>query len=142
MPRGQSWGDDKIARLFHMRDELQMSWHEIGARFGVSGPCACTRYNYHSAKRRIAEQRARVLAEAADVARRPPIVVPRPVAPPQAPAVAAPPPAPPDAVKRPRYFHDGDMEIRSRIASQGLTAGFLGDPPPGRSALDQRGAGK
>ncbi len=40
--------------------------------------------------------------------------------------------------KRPRYFSDADNDIRARIARQGLTAGFLGDPPPGRSALDQR----
>lgn len=33
-----------------------------------------------------------------------------------------------------------DNELRSRIALQGLTAGLLGDPLPGRSALDQRNA--
>lgn len=31
-----------------------------------------------------------------------------------------------------------DAELRARIAAQGVTAGLLGDPPPGRSALDQR----
>lgn len=31
-----------------------------------------------------------------------------------------------------------DAEIRSRIADQGVTAGLLGDPPAGRSALDKR----
>lgn len=34
-----------------------------------------------------------------------------------------------------------DAELRSRIQSQGITAGLLGDPPPGRSALDQLRAG-
>jgi hypothetical protein len=34
-----------------------------------------------------------------------------------------------------------DAELRARIAVQGLTAGLLGDPPAGRSALDQRGNG-
>lgn len=48
----------------------------------------------------------------------------------------------PGHVKRPRYFHDADADLRGRIARQGLTAGFLGDPPPGRSALDQREASK
>ena len=28
--------------------------------------------------------------------------------------------------------------LRDRIAAQGVTAGVLGDPPPGRSALDQK----
>jgi len=29
-------------------------------------------------------------------------------------------------------------ELHLRISGQGLTAGFFGDPPPGRSALDER----
>jgi hypothetical protein len=33
-----------------------------------------------------------------------------------------------------------DAELRSRIQSQGITAGLLGDPPAGRSALDQKRA--
>jgi hypothetical protein len=31
-----------------------------------------------------------------------------------------------------------DAELRSRIAIQGVSAGLLGDPMPGRSALDQK----
>lgn len=34
-----------------------------------------------------------------------------------------------------------DAEIRNRIAEQGVTAGLLGDPMPGRSALDKHRAG-
>lgn len=37
--------------------------------------------------------------------------------------------------------HLVDADMRSRIALQGLTAGFFGDPLPGRSALDQKRAG-
>lgn len=44
----------------------------------------------------------------------------------------------PGRVHRPRYIHEADMDIIARIDRQGLTAGFLGDPPPGRSALDQK----
>ena len=33
-----------------------------------------------------------------------------------------------------------DAELRGRIATQGVTAGLLGDPLPGRSALDKRNA--
>jgi len=47
-----------------------------------------------------------------------------------------------EPVKRPRYFSEIDADIIGRIARQGITAGFLGDPPPGRSALDQREACK
>jgi hypothetical protein len=34
-----------------------------------------------------------------------------------------------------------DAELRSRISEQGITAGLLGDPRPGRSALDAKKAG-
>lgn len=34
-----------------------------------------------------------------------------------------------------------DAELRSRIELQGVTAGLLGDPMPGRSALDRKHAG-
>lgn len=35
-----------------------------------------------------------------------------------------------------------DAELRSRIEVQGVTAGLLGDPMPGRSALDRKLAGE
>jgi hypothetical protein len=35
-----------------------------------------------------------------------------------------------------------DAELRSRIEVQGVTAGLLGDPMPGRSALDRKRAGE
>lgn len=34
-----------------------------------------------------------------------------------------------------------DAELRARIGEQGVTAGLLGDPPPGRSALDKMRSG-
>lgn len=34
--------------------------------------------------------------------------------------------------------NDWNAEILRRIKAQGLTAGFFGDPPPGRSALDKK----
>ncbi len=41
------------------------------------------------------------------------------------------------------YRYTVDAELRARIESQGVTAGLLGDPPAGRSALDQkRGAAR
>lgn len=35
-----------------------------------------------------------------------------------------------------------DAELRDRIGAQGVTAGLLGDPMPGRSMLDKRLAGR
>jgi hypothetical protein len=53
-------------------------------------------------------------------------------------AQAAPSPSPSRAVKTSTLV--ADAEIRARIAIQGPN-GLLGDPLPGRSALDQRKAG-
>lgn len=70
-----------------------------------------------------------------------------------APEVYVEPPAPPlqpvdNAGARPpsvrrvsTYVLVADAELRARIALQGLTAGIFGDPPPGRSALDEKKRG-
>ncbi|BAL77051.1 hypothetical protein [Bradyrhizobium cosmicum] len=54
-------------------------------------------------------------------------------------------PVPPPVVERrrmPSLDHLRERaELQLRIDRQGLTAGFFGDPPPGRSALDQRRSG-
>ena len=50
--------------------------------------------------------------------------------------------APPSARRVSTHVLIADSELRSRIALQGLTAGLLGDPLPGRSALDERNAQK
>lgn len=139
MPRGRKWTRGKIALMFHLRDVEKMSWKEIGERFGIRPANCCTRYNYYNSKRRVAEIRARVRAEAAEAATRPPAPPPPPPKPVQSKPVAAPPKAPPEPARRPRYFHDADTFVTGRIARQGITAGLLGDPPPGRSALDRRG---
>nr|WP_246718530.1 hypothetical protein [Bradyrhizobium elkanii] len=50
-----------------------------------------------------------------------------------------------EQVLRPRARRQQDLgvlrdwaDLRGRIAERGLTGGWFGDPPPGRSALDQR----
>lgn len=136
MGRGTNWPEARIAELLRLRDVEKLRFHEIGKRLGTTAASAGTRYNYHSAKRRIVEATARVRAESADGASMPPVVVPRAPAPPPASVVAA--QASPEVVQRRRYFHDADNDMRARIARMGLTGGLFGDPPPGRSALDQR----
>lgn len=142
MPRGQNWKPEKVARLIHMRADLGMPWADIGAAMGEKPANCCTRYNYHQAKKRIADIRARVRAEVAEGSCRASATAPQQTA--QSPAhfAVAPSVVPPEPSKRPRYFHHPDADIRGRIARQGITAGLFGDPPPGRSALDQREARK
>lgn len=138
--RGRTWTTREIDRLFAMRDRMRMKWLDIARDLGRCGPgrdgpaAVCAAYIYWKAKfAREAEMRAAGIE--------PPKRMPRLAAeynPPIAasPFVAASLAAP---VKRPRYFHDADAFVTSRIARQGITAGLLGDPPPGRSALDRRG---
>lgn len=134
----RTWTQQMIDHLIHMREVEKMTWDAIGAAFGVTGANCCTRYHHRQAKIRIAEAREAARARAAHLAANGIVAAPPLPSPPPAPVIAG----PPLAVHRPRYFHAADNDIRSRIARQGLTAGFLGDPPPGRSALDQREAGK
>lgn len=47
----------------------------------------------------------------------------------------------PVAAARPRYFAGDNVLLLARVAAQGVTAGLLGDPPAGRSALDKKRAG-
>lgn len=110
----RTWTDEKLKRLVLLRDGKRMKWKAIGAAFGVDGALCCTKYHLYKANLRIAERRKQLSA-----APPPPIVFT---------------PADPDK----RYFQDADADLRLRIARQGLTAGVFGDPPAGRSALDQR----
>lgn len=113
----RKWSRADIDRLFHMKDVLKLKWRPIGEAFGVSAAMACTRYQYYK--------------NGGDSAG-PPAVRPAKLDSPPKPARAA------EIIHRPRYFHEADADIAARIRRQGLTAGFLGDPPPGRSALDRR----
>lgn len=142
------WSPAKIDRLFEMRDVEDMTWAQIAEEFHYTGANCCTRYKYYKTKRHIeAIRRGDVAPDSQPVVsrrsrwtqpRKPvPAVVVKPVKPvkPQKLKQA---PASEPVIHRPRYFHEADADIVARIERQGLTAGFLGDPPPGRSALDQR----
>lgn len=140
-----------IHRLIDMRDRQGMKWIDIAAAVGRTGTnpkagCATCYSAYKYWKEKLA-QPAKTRAAGTEPtkwetrrAEHPAEVSPDAVTIAAAPIVAD---LPTEAIKRrPSYFSDADNDIRARIARQGLTAGFLGDPPPGRSALDQREAGK
>jgi len=115
------WERANIDRLFSMREVQRLKWREIGNAFGLSAAMCCARYQYYKGAGSSSDAPAAAPAVAATLAA--PVKTMRPVEP---------------VIHRPRYIHEADMDIIARIDRQGLTAGFLGDPPEGRSALDQR----
>jgi hypothetical protein len=74
----------------------------------------------------------------AKVRKAPPKPVPKPKPPTLVFMQAQPGPDPKRAIPTSRLILDA--ELRSRISEQGITAGLLGDPPSGRSALDRKRA--
>jgi hypothetical protein len=117
MPR-YTWVGERLARLLELGDGHKRTrkraggtWVDIGAEFGITGPGAFKAYQKHARKRELGLGTRDHL----------------PIA-----------PAPDDRDRRGCYT---PSDILARIERQGLTAGFLGDPPPGRSALDRKRAG-
>lgn len=123
----RTWTDEQIALMIKLRDVEGLPWNEIGERFGFTAAKCCIKYHNVKSADRIAARRKEMR-----VAAGPPAAIP---------ARGAELRFLNEPVARPRYFSDADQFIRARIERQGLTAGFLGDPPPGRSALDEKRAG-
>jgi hypothetical protein len=136
--RGERWTERELARLVGLREKHCMTWSAIAELFPGRTIGACT-IAYHM----IGVRRSRDAARAAALALAPaPLkirtaIAHRVLAP--APARAMP-PASPHVVATSRLV--ADAELRDRIAGRGLTAGFFGDPAPGRSALDRKRAGE
>lgn len=151
MPRGRSWTEIEVNRLIALRDDERLIWSVIARKLGRSagadggvGQC-CAAYRFHTARR--TRRAAMIAAGLTPSARRVPRdnyqkakrdTTPTTVAIEPVPVEVASPSAP----ARRRYFSDNETSVMARIAAQGLTAGYFGDPPPGRSALDQRQVGK
>lgn len=85
---------------------------------------------------RIRGQKRNEEFERARVAPKTPVAIVPPVKPAIVPAIAR--PAKPSARSTSTARLVMDAELRSRIELQGITAGLLGDPMPGRSALDRK----
>lgn len=124
------WKGGELKELFRLRDELRLGWDEIAARFPGRSGNSCRQAWYSRRDAAGAASRKAKSATPAAAAGKPPIAAP--------PAVAA---ALAGPIRRPRYFSELDAEIVARIERQGLTAGFCGDPLPGRSALDRKRTG-
>jgi hypothetical protein len=137
----RAFSDADIDRLIEMRDVLKMRWRAIGVEFGDTASNCCWRYKYYTDKRRLEGLReGEPLPPRRTRTWSPPTTPNKPC------TVMPPPKAKPVVIAkvavpnehRPRYFHEADADIAARIDRQGITAGLLGDPPAGRSALDQK----
>ncbi len=130
----QHWTDELDRQLFDLRSE-GVAWREIAIRIGRSRRACENRFSL--AKRKMLEAGGIILADANSKKRKAKRRYYR--VPAIDPPAALPPPEP-----SPRSFRLAilaqDAELRNRIAIQGPN-GILGDPLPGRSALDQKRQG-
>lgn len=134
------WSKDEDERLLRMRDFELLGFDRISAKMPGRTAAACQiRYYKHLAEARDLTPRRsgpKPVGKAIGFWRRPRIVV----------VPLAPKPAPPTLetfAQRGRVLSTEalreDAALRARIEICGdLTRGYFGDPPPGRSALDQR----
>jgi len=112
------WTDKDTRRLVYMREVERRPWAKIAACFPERSHQSCeVRYWYIHHRMLDAGER----------------FAPDRTAKPQQAAARSP-------TKSPTSYHAliTDRELRSRIETQGITAGLLGDPLPGRSALDKK----
>ena len=140
-----AWTSAEYDALLRLRDAEGLCWADVGA--GLPGRTdAAIKLRYYSRlrdrnavpkqTRRSGRPRRRLVEQLAPSLSLGRVEVPTPAPLPS--PIALP------ASLRPRRMSTAiliaDADLRARIAVQGLTAGLLGDPMPGRSALDQRKA--
>lgn len=120
MPRGPVWTNRELLQLIDMRERQRMIWVDIADVLGRASGNACQQaYAKHRNNFPDAIPEGKIFLGPRAL----PINLEKMLA---------------EPVVRPRYFSDMDGDVMKRIRAQGLTAGYFGDPPPGRSALDQR----
>lgn len=129
------WTKEEIDQLIHLREVKRLKWREISKIMGHPPANLTWAFYYYGGERpppAVKKPRPAPKPKASRLKASKPVdrIVGAPTRA-EAARLAAP-------VVRPRYFHEADMDIIARIDRQGLTAGFLGDPPAGRSALDRR----
>ncbi len=138
--KGIVWTDQDLSRLAALY-KTDLQWREIAASFPGRTPAACILafYNIGARARRAAiragvkpfagkKPRKRRKCGGADHLVYPPT-----------PRLAA--PLPRNSAVLSFSALQAAAELRDRIEVLGVTGGLLGDPAPGRSALDQRRAG-
>jgi hypothetical protein len=130
----QVWREAEQDKLLALRDEQGLDWPAVAAALPGRTEGACKIQYY-------ARLRDRAQAKRYSANR---LLPPRPA---PVPVIVTAPPVAPQcimvemAVPRRSASLDvlrTDADLRARIAERGLTGGVFNDPPPGRSALDER----
>lgn len=131
MSRGKRWTEAEHRKLIHMRNVERLPWPKI--MLPGRNPKCCKNEYFH---RRFGD----LLPAGASFPRalhapRVRRAAPRPEPRTQI-VVGGAVPAKPRQMNLEAVRHRA--ELRDRILERGITGGLCGDPPPGRSALDQR----
>ncbi|EJN15708.1 hypothetical protein PMI42_00726 [Bradyrhizobium sp. YR681] len=138
------WSRAEDAELLRLRDVARLDWPAIAAKLPGRSAAACEQRYYGKLKgARDRARRPRVPKPSQPVVswrKRGAAIVDAAAEPVAAVPVVVPSTPPLILPKRmPSLDHLRERaELQLRIDRQGLTAGFFGDPPPGRSALDAR----
>lgn len=144
------WDSEEDERLRRLREENGLGWPVIATYFEGRTAAACQiRYYKFLRTSETPDRRPGPKPRLPAVSwRNRGAALPGVVPPPPAPAAAPLPPKPirpiPVSGNRGPYLEAlrERAELHLRIAERGLTGGVFGDPPPGRSALDERTQGR
>lgn len=134
--RRDAWSPLEKSLLLLLRNKRRMKWADVSKLIPGRSPAACT-VAYFAIKHRVRLEKERAEARASKEPRALAIAPPAPV-------VAQPqqaPPSKPSPRAMSTFILREDAELRARIETLGITAGLLGDPAPGRSALDLKRTG-
>jgi hypothetical protein len=137
--RGAPWTKQQLAQLRMLREVQKLPYPQIAACFPGRNANGCSQAYLKMISREAGREIKRAV-RAQEIGTRRPLTGIAELA---RLTANAPPPAPAASrIATPISRLVADAELRDRIAERGLTAGILGDPPPGRSALDLKRAGK
>lgn len=133
--RGQPWTMFELARLVMLKDQRRLTYAKVSLELPGRTPGACMLAYYKIQKDRQCTE-AKHLVKAMPKWNPPKpfrIIAPAPASPREMP--------PPSGAVVSTHTLRVDAELRARIDALGVTGGMLGDPLPGRSALDRKRAG-
>lgn len=129
MIRRSHWTEADQARLLKLRDVDKLDWSAIVAAMPGRTLAGCKIQYYGRLRDRSQAKRYNPTRQ---------LPAPLPPAPVVEPAVTPAPVIGRQARGAALECLRDAAELRLRIAERGVTGGLLGDPPPGRSALDER----
>lgn len=142
----QPWYPNEVQKLMALvRTAIDVKekipWDIVASECGRTQRSCQQKYVQLKAKERLDEIRARANRKPGPKRR---VIAPMPVAVRLPKSLPRPPARTTQCIDAPRSNSIASLsfaaEMRARIGAQGITAGLMGDPPQGRSALDKKRA--